>query len=110
MKRYIKADVILPEDEGFFEQMDLAENPSISPRTLLRLYNSPNDAVRVRVVMNPSAPREILEDAVYGKNRMLKLCVAQNPNLPNYLYDYLVNHSTKEVQKMARDARRRLGL
>ena len=107
MKRYIKSDVILPEDEGFFDQMDLAENPSVSPRTLLKLYNSPNDAVRVRVVMNPSAPREVLEDAVYSKNFMLKLCVAQNPNLPNDLYDYLVNHSTKDVQKMARATRRR---
>lgn len=106
MKKYIKSDAVSVEDEEYFDRLDLAENPATSPRVLARLYNTYDDSVRYRVWQNPNTPREILADAVYSKNHTWQMVVANNPNLPNDMYDHLVNHCALDVRKIARETRK----
>lgn len=59
MKRYIKADIVFPEDEEWDEAHSIARDPSASTRTLVRLAEDPK--YTSSVASNPNAPIELLE-------------------------------------------------
>jgi len=66
-------------------KIELAKNRTISEDVLRILYSDRDEFVRAVVASNPNAPYEILEDAVFCDNPVVRFGALKNPNLPDQL-------------------------
>jgi hypothetical protein len=82
-------------------KIELALNLTVYENVLWLLYNDRNVYVKSTAVSNPNAPYEMIKDAVFHKNEIVRYGALRNPNLPEHLLFVLLYDEASWIREKA---------